>query len=489
MSRKPTCRLAPGLYRAAASLSGLTLASCWIVPALPQTLNSGVSIGPSSQVSTPLVPANEPPLPTPEALAVNPLGLRRYLADHGVALLFDTINEYTGNISGGGGPAPTGTQTRGGSDVAGQVGFETDVDWERLAGLQGFSTHLLVLSRYGGQPASLKIGDNLNPNPEIYGAGGNVVAHLAYAYGEETFADGRVDVTAGRIPLLNDFSSSPLYCNYMNNTLCGNPRGDTENVYHSAAPDANWAFRVRVRPLTDYYVQTGVFFSESGIYTDKYDRSGWKFDASDISGEAFPVEVGWEPSVGSRHMPGHYKLGFVYDNNRHADDYTDARGAPAALSGLPARQRTGSTSSYLLADQMVVRSGPGANDGLVLLGGFYNNDPETSVRAYQVLAGAVARHFWSNRPSDGIAFLLSYTRISGRLGKAQALDQELGAPLLANGATGIQTYSEVFELNYQIHAYRGVEVAPDFQYFFRPNAQANLPDAAFLGVKTHIEFF
>ncbi len=45
------------------------------------------------------------------------------------------------------------------------------------------------------------------------------------------------------------------------------------------------------------------------------------------------------------------------------------------------------------------------------------------------------------------------------------------------------------ELNYQIHVFRGVTFAPDFQYFIRPNGQANLPDAALIGFKTHIQLF
>jgi len=37
-------------------------------------------------------------------------------------------------------------------------------------------------------------------------------------------ANGRVDIAAGRMPLLNDFAASPLNCNFMNNSLCGNPK-------------------------------------------------------------------------------------------------------------------------------------------------------------------------------------------------------------------------------------------------------------------------
>ena len=463
-------------------------------------LQSGASgLGAAQGVATPRVePAYVsavPPIPTGQASLVPGLfGLRPWLTDHGIGVILDTVDEMAGSISGGGGPPTSASSTTGGgSMIAGQTALETDIDWERLAGITGFSTHTIVLGRYGGHPASTYVGDNLNPDPEIYGAGGNVVAHLVQAYGEETLAGGRVDVTAGRIPLDDDFMSSPLYCNFQNNSLCGNPKTGTDNFSHSSYPDSNWAFRVRVRPVADVYVQSGIFFSESGIYGDKYARSGWKFDAADISGEAFPVEAGYEPSIGPDHLTGHYKVGFIYDNNKHTDNYYDVNGAPYVLSGQPARVRTGDTSVYVLVDQMVTRLGPGASDGVILLGGFYHNDPEVSTRTDQAFGGVVATNFWHFRPSDTIAALFSYQRVSGVLGKTQALQLEEGVdPVdggLANGASGIQTWAAVMELDYQIAVYRGVEFAPDFQYFVRPNAQSNLPDAAFLGCKTHVTFF
>ncbi len=464
-------------------------------PALSQTLNSGQGLQSSQQVATPLpavAPNNEPPLPAPEALFPGLFGLRRTLNDHGIAVLLDNINELAGTISGGGGPAPYGTQTTGGAALAGQVGFETDIDWQRLAGLTGFSTHTVIVGRYGGKPASALIGDSgLNPTQDVYGAGGNVVAHLVQAFGEETLAGGRFDVTFGRIPLDDDFASSPLYCNFESNSLCGNPKGFTDNFAHSSYPDANWAFRVRIRPLAEYYIQSGIFFSETGLYGNKYDRSGFKLDSTDISGEAFPVEIGWEPSFGPQHLPGHYKAGFVYDNNHHTDNYFDIAGSAYERTGLPARMPTGSTTAYVLADQMLVRNNPGPTAGLVLLAGYVHNDPETSLRTDQFFLGLEDGSFWKARPFDGINALFSYQRISGLVGKSQAIAQEEGLPNydFVGGASGIQTYSINFELNYAIHVYRGCYLAPDFQYFIRPNAQAILPDAAFLGFKSHVEFF
>jgi len=66
-------------------------------------------------------------------------------------------------------------------------------------------------------------------------------------------------------------------------------------------------------------------------------RSGFNFTTSYTKGEAFPLEIGFEPILGRQQMPGHYKLGFIYDNNHHADEYFDTNGSAFVQSGLPAR--------------------------------------------------------------------------------------------------------------------------------------------------------
>jgi porin len=123
-----------------------------------------------------------------------------------------------------------------------------------------------------------------------------------------------------------------------------------------------------------------------------------------------------------------------------------------------------------------------------------HNDPRFSTRANQYTLAGIDRHFWNARPFDTIGMLFTYTELSGQLGKVQGLEQEFGLPLSGTfsnfvGSQGIQTHTINFELNYQIHVFRGITIAPDFQYFIRPNGQSNLPDAALLGFKSHIELF
>jgi porin len=181
-------------------------------------------------------------------------------------------------------------------------------------------------------------------------------------------------------------------------------------------------------------------------------------------------------------MPGHYKVGFGYDSSNTFTDFS------AALHpGVRAPRHSGNTQLWLLADQMLLRQGPGDQDGIVVLGGYIHNNPQNSVYADQVFAGVVDRGFWAARPQDAMALLFTYNTVSGALGNVQAQELSLGLPL-SNSATGVQTHEMVLEVNYNVHVWQGVSFQPDFQYVIRPNAQANIHNAAVFGFRAHVWF-
>ena len=298
---------------AGATLAGLLAAV--VAPAWAQTSNSGVGNGAgqsSAQASGQASP--QPPAPPPAQSDVAPAvehlfgdwwGARTYLENRGIFLTLDALTEFAGNVSGG---------VKQGATFANQIGFEADIDWQRLAGVTGFSSHMIIVNRSGANDSTL-FGDNLLPVQEIYGSGGNVALHLVSIYAEEKLLDGRVDLAAGRMNVENDFASSPLYCNYMNNVLCGDPKAlPGGDIGHSAYPDGVWAGRVRVRPVADTFVVAGVYEVSQGLYGDIF-RSGWEFDSARDSGVYLPVEVGYEPLLGDGKLPGHYIAGFGYDSS------------------------------------------------------------------------------------------------------------------------------------------------------------------------------
>jgi porin len=399
-------------------------------------------------------------------------GLRTRLENDGIYVGLDALTEFAGNVSGG---------TKQGSTFANQVAFTADIDWQRLAGLTGFSTHLIMVNRSGANDSSL-FGDHLLPVQEIYGAGGSVGVHLVSAFVQEKLFGGQLDLAAGRMNVENDFASSPLYCNYMNNMLCGDPKAlPGGDIGHSAYPDGVWGGRVRGRVLPDTNIVVGVYQVSQGLYGNDW-RTGFEFDNAQNSGVYVPVEIDYQPRLGEQRLPGHYKIGFGYDSSTNFK-YFSAALTPQA----PAPTHRGNTQVWLLVDQMLVRQGPGDQDGIIALGGYIHNDPINSVYADQFFVGAVDRGFWAARPQDAMAILFNYNTVSGQLGKVQAEEQELGLPF-SNNATGVQTREMILEVNYNIHVWQGLAFQPDFQYVVRPNAQANIHNAAVFGFRAHVWF-
>lgn len=454
-----------------AGLLGATAA-----PAGAQTIDSGPGQG-SAAAAPLIVPVERAPAlanvaPPVEHLFGDWWGARPYLEDQGIYLTFDALTEFAGNVSGG---------VKQGATFANQEAFNSDIDWQRLAGITGLSTHTVIVNRSGSSDSAL-FGDNLLPVQEIFGSGGNVALHLVSFYARERLFDDRLDIAVGRMNVENDFASSYLYCNYMNNMLCGDPKAlPGGDIGHSAYPDGVWGGRVRVRPTPDTYVATGIYEVSQGLYGDIW-RSGWQFNGSRDSGVYVPVEVAYEPQLGSSKLLGHYKIGFGYNSSGTYKNFS------AVLTpGVPTATHTGNTQEWVLVDQMLWRQGPGPQDGIIALAGFVHNDPTNSVYAEQYFVGALDRGFWAARPLDTAALLFNYSTVSGQLGKVQGVQQELGLPL-SNSATGVQTNEMILELNYNIHVYRGVNFMPDFQAVFRPNAQSNLHNAAVFGFRAHVVF-
>ena len=443
-------------------------------PALAQ-LDTGSGLVASQRVASNSSAAlGMKPLPQPESLFPQ---VNAYLHQYGTSVILDNVDEFLGVVSG----------PRQGANNAGQYGLEWDQDWNVLAGIPGLETHAIAVGRYGSLAGSI-IGDNgLNQSQEIYGAGGNVAIHLVFFYAEETLLHGALDIAAGRMPMENDFTANPLNCNFMQNSQCGNPKGITDNNANVSYPDAQWAIRPRIRPIPQVYLQFGLYFTEDNTYqaTNGY-RSGFHLDGAHIDGEAFPIELGYEPKIGPDHLPGHYKIGAMYENTNHNT---------WELPTAPVQSRKGGTQAWAQFDQMLVRNGPGATDGIIVMGNFNHNDERYSVRGNQYIIAALDRAFWKARPLDTIGVLFAYQQISNRLTKIQSQEQELGLPLSGSfqhsfpGSVGPQSHAINIELNYQIHVHRGVTFAPDFQYFIRPNAEAGLHDAAMVGFKSHITLF
>lgn len=229
---------------------------------------------------------------------------------------------------------------------------------------------------------------------------------------------------------------------------------------------------MRFDPGNHIYVEAGLY----QVRPQLGGRAGFDWGANGTTGGYIPVEIGYEPELGGDSLPGHYKVGVTHDTSNYPDLFSNAAGQPLASNGGPALQHHGRGSQYLLMDQMLVRNGDGAMNGLVVFTGFVHSSPATSQFETFAFGGVVDQGVIPGRPDDSIGASLAYAKIGNPLIQTEALQSMLGLPL-AMQAVGVQSNELLFEGRYDLKVENGLHVMPDIQYIVRPGAAARYPDA------------
>lgn len=447
------------------------------------TPNSGFATGPSQQVAQPGVgPLFGAPFGA-EHLFGDVGGARTWLQDRGVSINLDYLTENGGNITGG---------QRESFATAGQVGLEVDLDLDRLLGWSGAAFHSITVNREGRNVSRDAIGDDEATFQEIYGGGGDTVAHLVYAYVDQALFKNRLDLVGGWLPVGTFFASSPLYCDFLNVLFCGNPHPLPNTPGENDWPQADFGLQARYLLTHEVYLQLAVFQVDTDFGTGGGGPSGFAWADAKKSGVSIPVELGWVPRFGGQHLIGHYKVGYDRDTHRYPDVLDNRQGLPQLLYG-GAFASSDRDEFYVLLDQMLMRQGPGDTDGLIVFGGWVHATDSVTPLAQQAFVGATTTGAAWSRPRDTLGASFHWIEMSGEFTRAEELALETGQSLPfdvdGNGtAYGPQNTEQTVELTYIIHVFRGVTLQPDFQYFIRPGATTNTKDAAALGFRTNINF-
>jgi len=386
------------------------------------------------------------------------------LSDNGIDLSVKYEGDVGVVISGG---------DRRGADYAQQVELDVNADWEKIAGLKGLMSTVTVVNRAGKSAARSRAGDKLTQIETVYGGTHGSLIHLVQAFFDWKSDKGTFDVAAGRLPVGNDFATSPYYCEFMNTSVCGYPSSLPAKRGFTAFPNSTWGARLRIAPGSKLYLQGGVYQVRPKL-GGKY---GFDWGWSGTTGTYIPVELGWEPSFGPDELNGHYKLGLTTDTSRYEDVLFDAGGAPFPITGAPPEKHGGRHSAYLLADQMLARNGEGTENGLVALAGVVWSDSATSQISRSAFAGLRDQGLIANRPDDTAGVIVSYIKVSDRQSEAQRLLEE-----------PVQSDELVLEGMYKLSVTDGLSVTPDVQYLVHPNAQRSIPNALAVAARLQINF-
>ncbi|QDH16991.1 carbohydrate porin [Swingsia samuiensis] len=391
-------------------------------------------------------------------------GMRSYLEKNGIGLSVNYLGEMAANVSGG---------MRKGADYAGQVSAAIDLNWETLIGWKGFSSHVLFMNRSGRPAGRDYVGDSIFNENEIYGAGGNVVAHLAYAYVQQMLWKNRIGIIAGRTGAAVYFNSSPIYCHFLSFGMCPTPRtitGGSSNAF-VMPPQHNWAAFTGLTLPYNTYIRTGI----SAVGGQLGGHSGFNWSNHGVNGVMIPAEIGWTPSYGKNKNPIHLKAGFYGSTASAPDVAVNTTGQILAIRGGDAQQHRGYFAEWAGGDVMLLRHGSDPDEGLILFADYTHTNNKISIYQDMGLIGFEDRGFWKKRPLDSAGLMFIYSKQSQWLQNRLSDD-----PRTAKMA---QSHTSIIELQYGLHAMRGIVIVPDFQYVFRPGGAGRYNDAAVLGLR------
>ncbi|QHI95956.1 hypothetical protein GT348_06650 [Aristophania vespae] len=386
----------------------------------------------------------------------NMYGMRDWLADKGIDLTLTYMTETLANVAGG---------RRAGIDYAHQIIMATDVDLEKLIGAKGLSFRMLGVQRAGRDVAKDYISDlTLFEPQQSYGVGGNVLYHLVQLYLQQKLANDQIIVTAGYYPPNMSFGSFPLGCYALDNVTCSHPTGVSVSSHWRSWPFANLGAQIEYDPIKTVYIRAGLFQA-----TKKDGGNSGFYITTNSLGVVIPMEIGWNPSWGKDHLPGHYKIGGYIDTSDNKDLYRSINGRPIVTSNLPARIEKQRGAWYIGGDQMLYRLGPGPRDGIMFMTIITGSSGTSLPFRHDFTAGFVAQHFMPGRPGDYSSIFWSELIVNPNLTKTQRLQASIGLPL-RNGVKAIETNTHVLEFNYGFQFSHGLKFVPDCQIIFRPDA-------------------
>ena len=370
----------------------------------------------------------------------------------GVTLTATYLGEAAGNPSGG---------IRQGSAYAAQVFGGLDFDLKTIAGLDGGSVHFAMIQRHGNSLSLESIGNDTSVQ-QIYGMQELRLTIFTY---EQKLAEGRIDLEVGRSAGNLAFLTSPLYCQFQSNVICGSPVYIFQVSNFTAFPASGWMGRSMV------YLTDKIFF-HSGIYaadprnTDPQ-QVGFDWSTRTATGVTIPMELGYGTDFKNDTLPRHYGIGAIADASKRADPFYDANFAPAILSGNPYRMDGARTDVYARFDQMVWRPDRDSPRGLTLFGIALQHASGRAEQEHSFELGALQLGTFSGRDRDTVGFMINEKRFSPLF-----VNNILAAHALNGSRAGVPREEVMFELNYGLEVNKAIRLLPNLQYVLNPDQSA-----------------
>ena len=391
-------------------------------------------------------------------------GLRNTLYDFGIEINGGYTTEPAGN--------PVGGLEQGGTYLH-NFGFAVVFDLQKIFALPA-STLLVTVSQRSGDGLTQEYIGNAISVQQIFGGGQTY--RLVQVRMEHHLFDGWVDVAYGRITATADFMSSPFYCQFVNNGICGQPPAPFFNMPNgiTAYPQGTWGGLVKVQTSKETYAKVAVYDGDPNRGDDAH---GTNFGIGQ-NGVLLLTEVGYKSSAGLWGMPSRYSFGGYYHTGEFPDVARDDSMTNLFLSGRRPAMHSGQEGFYLVFEQMFFRNSSRPETGL---NGFVtfvlSPDEDKSAMPYYLNGGLIWEGLIPCRPNDKAALGFYSAWFSNSLRSAQ---QQAHLPSQKNETN--------LELNYQVQLTKYLYLRPNIQYVIRPNGLNQIENALVLGTEVGVTF-
>ena len=345
-----------------------------------------------------------------------------------------------------------------------------DIDFGKLAGIQGLSLHATGLWQGGPNLGAHYLGSISNPSG-LVSARTQILDSYWLAYAMD---NGKVILRAGQFASM-DFYGLCQQCSHFLLEPLDYGFQNRFNDYASFDPASGPGVMLEVHPASFLYYSVAYTSGNRDPYKD--DDNGFHFVKKDsgVLSNAVGINIdqpGPGKPVKDKYYPGQYEVGSTYNGGKFTDPFNPVP--------LYQSHETGNYVFYFQGTQAVFRPKAGSNTGLdVLFGISHSPDKTYNFVDRNIIAGFAYNGPIPARRKDSIAFGLSYTHVS---------DKYKAAFAEANPGTPNYSSEKAYEFNYSFQATPYWLIQPTVQLYQDVGGLSNKGTAWAAGFRTKVTF-
>jgi len=419
-------------------------------------------------------------------------GLRSELAKYGITFGLTETSEVLGNVSGG---------VNNGFTYDGLTTATVTVDTKKAIGLPGGTFNVSALQVHGRNLSAVNL-DSLQTASGIEADTGTRLWELWY---QQQFLDNHLDIKVGQQSLDQEFMVS-TNANLFANTMFGWAAVPSYDMPAGgpAYPLSALGVRFRAEPTHDLTVLAGVFDGNPAGTSvgdpQLADAHGTNFNLH--NGALYIAELQYsvnQPVLGdlddgkSHGLPGTYKLGVWYNNEKFSDLQYASNGVSLASSssnGQPVLH-PGDYSIYGVVDQMIWRPDPDGTRSLNFFTRLMGAPGDRNLLSFSGNLGLTLKAPFAGRDNDTAGLALGYVKVGSA---ATGLDADTAA--LSSGYSPVRNSETIIEATYQYQLNQWCQLQPDIQYTISPgggivnpnNPSERIKNELVIGLRTNITF-